>query len=186
MLISWALYKNSKARMFWIKKLNLSHQTWLSRSQPRVGNQGPDVPFLELLREKRKQEICSGVGALQTTTWAVTATPHLASRLCRHQRVPEHVSACSLCLVPCVLRAHPLLFPSLITGYLIPLHLCLLTWHRDNQITAPPLSAVFSWGPNQRVGVKVLVSGKALCYHPPHHRSLPRQLCVTSAEVLPD
>lgn len=46
--------------MFWINKLNLFLQAWPSRSQPHIRNQGPCVPFLELLRARRKQEICSG------------------------------------------------------------------------------------------------------------------------------
>lgn len=73
--------------MFWIKKLNLSHQAWPSRSQPRIGNQEPGVPFLKLLRGKGKQEICSGWGLCgQQHEPSLFLIPHSASQLC----VTEH------------------------------------------------------------------------------------------------
>lgn len=147
MLVSWATYKTLKARMFWVKKLNLFHQAQLCRSQPCIRNEGPGVSFPQLLQGKRKQEAYSGVGALQAVTGAATALSILAAQaqnatghwlgllssawcpvlsgliLCAPRKAGD-VASGNLELSPCYSTSPD-------TRHLIPLHLCSLMWHRQ-------------------------------------------------------
>ena len=136
--------------MFWIKKLNLSHQAWPSRSQPHTGNQGPGAPFLELLHEEREsRKPARGWGSAGSHVGRLCYS--LLARACLPQ--PGAVR----------LRARPLCFPgnSGDVASAIP-----LTRHRSpdpsasplpevtqsNQNTVPTLTAVFLWRLNQSQG----------------------------------
>lgn len=138
MLISWAPYKNWKARMFWVEKLHLSHQAWPSRSQPCIRNQGPAASFFELLLgEGKQEEVCVGVGALQATGAIAITMPAPGAlavwALVRHCKLSQPALCCP---VPCGFRkpgAPSLPFYSPDTGHLISLHLCFLWRDRDNQ-----------------------------------------------------
>lgn len=181
--------------MFWIKKLNLSHRAWPSRSQPCYWKPEAWCSFSWVAIRDGKTGNLLRVGALQETTWAITV-PHStlsfptvqapATEHCLGQRLLPNV----LCSQdspstpptrktpphPCQgygfrkHRAQPLLFP--ITAYLIPLHLCFLMWHR--YLKPDPYSCMFSGGGNQNWGESAhkWKSEKALD-HP--------QVCLTAA-----
>lgn len=88
---SGLLTENLRARIFWIKKLNLSHQAWPRRSQPHYWKPGAWCSLSQVASREGKTGNLLPVWALQATTLAVTVLPpHLVSQLCGHQYITEH------------------------------------------------------------------------------------------------
>lgn len=163
--------------MFWIKKLNLSHQAWPSRSQPRIGNQEPGVPFLKLLRGKGKQEICSGWGLCrQQHEPSLFLIPHSASQLCVTKHHPGLLPSAQYPMLSGLLlsalhrksapRAMALVNMELSPCYslhqspsrLIPPHLHFLMWHRYPK--PGPYSCSMFLGGEIRVGLRALMKAE--------------------------
>lgn len=102
MLISWATYTNLKARMFWVKQLNLSHQTWPSGSQPCIRIRGPGVPFPRAAAGREKTGTRPRGGGSAGNMSLQLLTPHSASWLWGGQLCRWALNGPALvCLVPC-------------------------------------------------------------------------------------
>lgn len=144
-------YKNFKVRMFWIKGLSLSYQTWLSRSQPHTGNQGPVFPSLSCHEERENRKYAQVWGSAGSNK-SCSCSSLSVSWLCRYQEVTEWslplpgapvLSGLSLWAS---LKSNSSSYPLLLhsdTGHWILLCLCFLMWHRDNDNMAPAFTAVF-------------------------------------------
>lgn len=162
--------------MFWIKKLNLSHQARPSRSQPHTGNQEPGVPFLKLLEGKRKQEICSGWGLCgQQHEPSLLLTPYSASQLCVTEHCPGLVSSAQYTVLSALTLNAPhqksapglSLWGTRRSAPAIPFANHQVTWAltsslpdvTDTPNPAPTLAAC-SQEEGTRVGLRVLRSGK--------------------------
>lgn len=91
-------YKNFKVRMFWIKGLSLSYQTWLSRSQPHTGNQGPVFPSLSCHEERETRKYAQVWGSAGSNKSCSCSSLSTLCPGCAGTR--RSLSGASLSLVP--------------------------------------------------------------------------------------